>query len=237
MDQYNWIKELGHSIVEPAPSLFTFNLPGDDITRLMGITVPDVMVKIQGTNLHHRGSLLITHWGMSGPAILKLSSFGAVDLAQKKYEFTYTVNWLPEYNETSLREELQRFRFELASQKMTNRNPFKLASRLWEFLLAKAGLGQDIRWSDLPAKDQNKLAKLLCSQEFHAKGKTTFKEEFVTAGGVDTSQINPESMESRQCRGLYFAGEIMNVDGVTGGFNFQNAWTSGWLAAVNMKCD
>jgi len=232
--QFQWLEKSGHTIVPPVPSLFTFNVPGNAITDLMGITVPNVTVKLIGTKLQQEGNLLITHWGMSGPAILKLSSYGALELASKNYDFHFSVNWLSHFNENTLREKMQRLRFDIASQKIINRNPFGLPSRLWEFLLKISGVNEELRWADLPAKEQNKLIKNLCSQEFHAKGKTTFKEEFVTAGGIELIEIDSNSMQSKLVPGLFFAGEIINVDGVTGGFNFQNAWTTGWIAAQHV---
>jgi predicted Rossmann fold flavoprotein len=162
---------------------------------------------------------------------LKLSAWGALDLAALKYDFKISVNWIPEYNEQTALDVLRVVRFEKASQKMNGKNPFDLPTRLWEYLLAQSGVQSELRWADLPAKEQNLLAKTLCNQEFHIQGKTTFKEEFVTAGGVKLDQINPATMESKLVNGLFFAGEVLNIDGVTGGFNFQNAWTTGWLAA------
>lgn len=231
LSQFQWLEALGHSIEPPVPSLFTFNMPGNTITSLMGITVENAMVKIAGTKLQQQGAVLITHWGLSGPAILKLSAWGAIALAQQQYRFTAIVNWIPNYNEQTLKEKLLELRFSIASQKIYNRNPFGLPSRLWEYLLQETGIGADIRWADLPAKEQNKLIKTLCNHEFAVNGKTTFKEEFVTAGGIRLDEIDVNTMESKKQPGLFFGGEIMNVDGVTGGFNFQHAWTSGWLAA------
>jgi hypothetical protein len=174
---------------------------------------------------------------MSVPAILKLSSYCALELEKKNYDFQFSVNWLSQFNENTLREKMQIVRFELASQKIINRNPFGLPSRLWEFLLKISGVHEDLRWADLPAKEQNKLIKHLCSHEFQVKGKTTFKEEFVTAGGIELSEIDPNTMQSKLVPGLFFAGEILNIDGVTGGFNFQNAWTTGWIAAQHVFAD
>jgi predicted Rossmann fold flavoprotein len=229
--QYDWMKSSAHSIEKPVPSLFTFNMPGNPVTALMGVSVEHVQVKITGSKLSEEGPLLITHWGMSGPAILKLSAWGAKELAINNYQFTILINWIPDFNENSLRERIQKIRFELASQKMVNRNPFGLPNRLWEFLLKRSGIDPDIRWADLPAREQNKLIKNLCTDEYEVKGKTTFKEEFVTAGGVQLNEIDFNTMQSKRHPGLFFAGEIMNVDGITGGFNFQNAWTTGWIAA------
>lgn len=225
------IQDIGHYIEKPVPSLFTFNMPGNSITELMGISCGQVSVKIAGTKWHQTGALLITHWGLSGPAVLRLSAWAAKDLAMKNYEFSIIVNWLPEFNETTLLAGMQQWRFSLASQKMINRNPFGLPARLWEYFLKTVEIKEDTRWADLPAKSQNRLVKLLCAQEFFVKGKTTFKEEFVTAGGVSLTEIDADTMQSKLAAGLFFAGEVIDVDGITGGYNFQNAWTTGWIAA------
>ncbi|MBV7533177.1 NAD(P)/FAD-dependent oxidoreductase [Chitinophaga sp. sic0106] len=232
--KFSWLKEIGHTIVPPAPSLFTFNMPGNPITQLMGVAT-EASVKIAGTKLQQQGPLLITHWGMSGPAILRLSAWGARELQDMQYTCTAIVNWVPSYNENSMREDWQSLRFELGKQKIYNKNPFQLPQRLWNFLLQQAGIGEDLRWADVPAKEQNKLQKMLVAMEFPVKGKTTFKEEFVTCGGVTLSEIDPATMQSRIAPGLYFAGEVMDVDGVTGGFNFQHAWTSGFIAAKSIS--
>lgn len=231
MRQYDWMKKAEHDIEEPVPSLFTFNMPGNSITTLMGIAVEKVRIKIVGSKLSEVGPLLITHWGMSGPAILKLSAWGARELAKCNWQFAILVNWVPDFNENSLREKIQKLRFELASQKITNRNPFALPNRLWEYLLIQSGINPDLRWADLPAAQQNKLAKNLCANEYPVKGKTTFKEEFVTAGGIQLHEIDFNTMQSKKHKGLFFAGEVINVDGITGGFNFQSAWTTGWISA------
>jgi predicted Rossmann fold flavoprotein len=228
---FDWIKQLGHTIEEPLPSLFTFNMPGNTITELMGVSVPNAQVRIAGSKLMANGPLLITHWGMSGPAVLRLSAWGARELAVTGWKFAIIVNWLPDYNEQSMREHLYALRFELAAQKIVNRNPFGLPQRLWEYLLLQSDINGDIRWADLPAKEQNKLIKNLCAQEFAVNGKTTFKEEFVTAGGVKLAEIEANTMQSKLVPNLFFAGEIVDVDGITGGFNFQHAWTSGFIAA------
>jgi predicted Rossmann fold flavoprotein len=250
---FEWVERLGHSIEAPVPSLFTFNMPGNPITKLMGVTVGDVQVKIPGAGtrpgtgggtgsgsrggLVERGPLLITHWGMSGPVILRLSAWGARELAvEPGYHFTILINWVPDFSEHSLRKRMQELRFELASQKMLTRNPFGLPQRLWEFILAGSGIGEGMRWADLPGREQGRLIMGLCASEFAVRGKTTFKEEFVTAGGVRLAEVDPSTMQSRRVPGLFFAGEILDVDGVTGGFNFQHAWTSGWIAAESMIC-
>ncbi|MDB5248526.1 MAG: hypothetical protein JWQ40_2920 [Segetibacter sp.] len=227
---FDWLKALGHSIEEPVPSLFTFNMPGSPITKLMGVSVEKATVKIVGSKLSDEGPLLITHWGMSGPAILKLSAWGARELANKDYHFNILVNWLADYNEQTLRDQWQSIRNEHTAQKIGNRNPFNLAARLWVYLLNESGVHEDLRWADLPSKEQNKLIKNLTAHEFEVKGKTTFKEEFVTCGGIRLSEVDANTMESRLVPNLFFAGEILDVDGVTGGFNFQHAWTSGWIA-------
>jgi predicted Rossmann fold flavoprotein len=229
--QFDWLLATGHSIQPPLPSLFTFNMPGNDITQLMGVSVEAVTVKINGSKLSETGPLLITHWGLSGPAVLKLSAWGAAELAAKEYRFAVTVNWLPAYNENTLLEKLRQWRFELAAQKLHGRCPVGLPLRLWQYLLGQCGIGPNLRWADLPAKEQNLLAKKCCAHEMAVNGKTTFKEEFVTCGGIQLSEVEPDTMQSKLHKGLFFAGEILDVDGVTGGFNFQNAWTTGWVAA------
>ena len=229
--QYKWLEKAEHPVEEPVPSLFTFNMPGNTVTALMGISVEKVTVKIVGSKLSEEGPLLITHWGMSGPAVLKLSAWGARELALRNYEFSILVNWIPDFNENSLRGEIQKLRFDLASQKIINRNPFALPSRLWEYLLTQSGIDVNLRWADLPVREQNKLIKNLCANEYAVKGKTTFKEEFVTAGGIQLNEIDFNTMQSKKHPGLFFAGEVINVDGITGGYNFQNAWTTGWIAA------
>lgn len=231
---FDWLKDLGHTIEEPVPSLFTFNIPKHPIVELMGISVKEVNVKINGTKLKESGPILITHWGLSGPAILRLSAWGARELQQKNWDFTVQINWLPAFNEETLKGEILTQRKSLAAQKVINKNPFGLPSRLWEFLCKEIGINEDLRWAELPAKEQNKLVKNLCAYELEVKGKTTYKEEFVTAGGILLSEIDTNTMMSRIVPDLYFAGEILNVDGITGGFNFQNAWTTGFIAAKHI---
>lgn len=231
---FDWLRQTGHSIEEPVPSLFTFNMPGNRVRELPGVSVPDAQVKVTGSKLTTRGPLLITHWGMSGPAILRLSAWGAREFAACDYQFTIMVNWLGEMREHELQEKFRSLRFEFASQKINNRHAFGLPNRLWQYLLEESGINAELRWADLPAREQNKLVKNCCGQEFKVSGKTTFKEEFVTAGGIKLSEIDPQTMQSKIVPGLFFAGEIMDVDGVTGGFNFQHAWTSGYIAAKSI---
>ena len=229
--QFEWLTKIGHTVESPVPSLFTFNMPGNPITALMGIAVEKVQVKIGGSKLVEDGPMLITHWGMSGPAILKLSAWGARELAAKNWQFGMIINWLPIYTEQTLKEKFQQVRFDIAAQKISNRNPFSLPQRLWDYLLQQSGVNENIRWADLPAKEQNKLIKNICAQEFSVNGKTTFKEEFVTSGGISLDEVDHASMQSKIVPNLFFAGEVLNIDGVTGGFNFQNAWTTAWIAA------
>src|SRR5690606_9369975 len=229
--QYDWLRSVGHSFEEPVPSLFTFNVPKDPVSALMGISVENVQVKINGTKLVQSGPLLITHWGFSGPAILKLSAFAAKELAARNYDLSISINWLSDFHENSILEKLKSLRHDLAAKKIIHKNPFLLPQRLWQYHLQQCGINEEIRWADLPAKQQNQLAKQLCAQQFNVKGKTTFKEEFVTAGGIQLNEIDANTMQSKKIPQLFFAGEILNVDGITGGFNFQHAWTSGWLAA------
>ena len=228
---FEWIRQIGHSVDEPVPSLFTFNVPGHPITKLMGISIEDAQVKIMGSKLSERGALLITHWGLSGHAVLRLSAWGARDLASCKWQFSIVVNWLAEYSENSLKEKFQELRSNSASQRISNRSPLGLPLRLWQFLCEQSGITETMRWADLPSVVQNRLIKNLAAYSFDVKGKTTFKEEFVTAGGIQLNEIDPNTMQSKFIPNLYFAGEVMNVDGITGGFNFQHAWTSGWIAA------
>lgn len=231
---FGWLRALGHSISEPVPSLFTCNMPGNSITELMGVSVENAAVKVSGSKLAEQGPLLITHWGMSGPAILRLSAWGARELADREYHFTLLVNWVPGQTEQDLRMAWSAYRETYATMKIGNRNPFGLPNRLWSYLLQVSDINPDIRWAEIPAKQQNKLIKNLSAQEFPVKGKTTFKEEFVTCGGIQLGEVDPNTLQSRKQAGIYFAGEILDVDGITGGFNFQHAWTSGWIAAVSI---
>ncbi|MGI8892434.1 MAG: NAD(P)/FAD-dependent oxidoreductase [Bacteroidia bacterium] len=230
IENYNWLKELGHNIIPPVPSLFTFNLPGEKIRELMGVVAEPAKVSIAGTGLNYTGPLLITHWGMSGPAVLKLSAFGARILNEMNYNFTIRVSWAGDINEDTLRELISEKTEEGGKKKIINFNPVNLPARLWLFLLAKININENIPWNELNKKDKNRLVNLLLNDEYYAKGKTTFKEEFVTAGGVDLADMDMETMQSRKCEGLYFAGEVLDIDGITGGFNFQAAWSTGYIA-------
>jgi predicted Rossmann fold flavoprotein len=231
---FEWLPNLGHTIADPVPSLFTFNLPKHPITALMGVSVEHTRVKVEGTKLLEEGPVLITHWGLSGPAVLRLSAWGARELAVRSYEFTVHINWLPGYNEQRLKSEFQHFRNSFSTKKIINHNFSSLPNRLWQFLLEQSGVKEEMRWADLPAKIENVLIKNLVDYIVEVKGKTTFKEEFVTAGGINLSEVDANTMMSKKVPNLYFAGEVLDVDGITGGFNFQHAWTSGWIAGKNI---
>ncbi|PVY42514.1 BaiN/RdsA family NAD(P)/FAD-dependent oxidoreductase [Pontibacter virosus] len=231
---YDWLRALGHSIQEPVPSLFTFNVPGSPLKELQGIAVPQARVRIAGQKLEYSGPLLITHWGYSGPAVLKLSAWGARLFHGINYRFTALVSWMHDQTEENLREQLQGFR-QAHPKKIVTTNPlFGLPQRLWKALTGIAGIGDEVKWAELPAKNTNKLVEALLRLPVEVDGKTTFKEEFVTCGGIDLSQVNMKTMESCLHPGLYFAGEVLDVDGITGGFNFQAAWTTGYLAGRAM---
>jgi predicted Rossmann fold flavoprotein len=231
---FEWLRNLDHTIEDPVPSLFTFNVPKHPITELMGISVKEAGIRINGSKLKESGPVLITHWGLSGPAVLRLSAWGARELSSRNWHFTVQVNWLTAFNEETLREEVLQLRNSLAVQKISNRNPFGLPGRLWDFLLEQSGIQPESRWGEMPSREQNKLIKNLCAYELEVKGKTTYKEEFVTAGGIQLNEVTPQTMMSRKIPNLFFAGEILNIDGITGGFNFQNAWTTGYIAAQSI---
>jgi predicted Rossmann fold flavoprotein len=233
-EQYHWLAATGHTVQPPVPSLFTFNTPKNPITELMGVSVPMASIKIAGTKIVQSGPLLITHWGFSGPAVLKTSAVAARELATRNYTFNFLINWLHEEDDTSLKTTIAALRREQGKQLVINKNPFELPRRLWEFILQQCGITEAVKWGALTAQAQNKLIEHLLRDNYEVKGKTTFKEEFVTCGGISLPEIDPMTMESKLVPGLYFAGEILDVDGITGGYNFQNAWSSGWIAAQHM---
>ena len=233
-DFYHWLKKIGHTIEKPVPSLFTFNIPANQITKLMGVSAPFVKIKIGKTNLESEGPLLITHWGMSGPAILKLSAWGARILNAMNYDFSIFINWIPVYNEEKLRAELAVLRLENSSRQMVSSRSLDLPKRLWEYILVKSGIEQNLKWADLSNKNMNHLINHLLRDEYKVAGKTTFKEEFVTCGGVSLKEVDFKTMQSKVVPDLYFAGEVLDIDGITGGFNFQNAWTTGYIAALEI---
>ncbi|HQV37812.1 MAG: NAD(P)/FAD-dependent oxidoreductase [Flavobacteriales bacterium] len=225
---YAWLKQLGHTIVQPVPSLFTFNMPGEAIRSLMGVVADPVRARIIGTKLESTGPLLITHWGMSGPAVLRLSAWGARVVQGMGYRFTLQLHWLGGMGEEDVRNAMAQE--DHRRKQAQNANHFPLPRRLWEFLLAKAEIPLEKPWGDVGKKDRNRLVDLLTNDRYAVAGKTTFKEEFVTAGGVALEEVDPHTLQSRKVQGLYFAGEVLNIDGITGGFNFQAAWTTGYLA-------
>jgi predicted Rossmann fold flavoprotein len=208
------------------PSLFTFNIPDSPLTELSGISVNPVILKIEGTSLKQQGPLLITHWGFSGPAALKLSAWGARALHDTKYEATLCVNWIPAYKYADFLE----LKTKNPSQAIFLLNPSSLAKQLWRALLIKAEIDPQKKMKDLPDKQLSHLLSFLQNDTYKIHGKTTYKQEFVTCGGIALDEVNFKTMESKKCPHLYFAGEILDIDGVTGGFNFQNAWTTGWIA-------
>jgi len=225
-----WLEKLHHKIEDPVPSLFTFSMPAEPITGLMGIVVEKTLVSVQGTKLKAQGPLLITHWGMSGPAILKLSSFGARILSEKGYEFKLQVNWVNERNSAMVTETLKRIVDEHSNKLLVNIRPYYLPERLWRFLLQKSGLSAKKKWGELGKKGLNKLVNLLTNDVYSVKGKTSFREEFVTCGGVSLESIDFKTMQSKVCKNLYMVGEVLDIDGITGGFNFQAAWTTAFIA-------
>jgi len=226
-----WLGELGHQIVDPVPSLFTFNMPSESIKELMGVVAENTIVTIEGSKLRSTGPILITHWGMSGPAILKLSSLGARELYEKKYKFTAQVNWVKENNQDHVKEELMAIISSHPKKLLQNIKPFNLPNRLWLFLLAKCEFSETKIWAELGKKGVNKMIKHLCNDTYQVNGKTTFKEEFVTCGGVSLDSIDMLTLQSKRCNNIYFAGEVIDIDGITGGYNFQAAWTTAFIAS------
>ncbi|QKX04308.1 NAD(P)/FAD-dependent oxidoreductase [Aquimarina sp. TRL1] len=224
------LKKLNHTIVPSVPSLFTFNIADKRIKELPGV-VANAEVKIQGQKLTSEGPLLITHWGMSGPAILKLSSWGALVLHDLGYSFTIEVNWLPGYTRKDVIEELKGFKEECAKQLVYKYARFELPKRLWRSFVNAAGIVDTMRWADVNKSQLSQLASEVVESVYSVDGKSTFKEEFVTAGGVDLKEVSFKTYESKKNKNLYFAGEVLNIDAITGGFNFQNAWTGAYIAA------
>ena len=228
---FELLKDFDLKIVSPVPSLFTFNMPNEPIKELMGIVQENAQVKIVGEKWSTGGPLLITHWGMSGPAVLKGSAFGARILEQKGYKSKISVNWTGEESQETVRETIQQF---VKSNKLVTNSPlYEIKTRLWTYLIEKIGIPAHFKCSELTAKHQNKLLEVLMNDLYSMEGKTTFKEEFVTAGGIDLNEIDVQTMESKKYPGLFFAGEVMDIDGVTGGFNFQAAWTTAAIAGKN----
>jgi len=227
---WEMFQKQGHAIVNPVPSLFTFNIKDPRIKELPGVSA-QVTVKVKDTKLISTGPLLITHWGMSGPAILKLSAWGARILHDKNYQFTIYVNWLNDLDAEDAEKILKTAKQEHTKKSVSKKSAVDLINRLWESLVLASGIPADTKWADLSKNQLQNLVNQLTNGTFQVNGKSTFKEEFVTAGGIDLKEINFKTMESKLHENLYFAGEIMNIDAITGGFNFQNAWTSGFIVA------
>lgn len=228
------LKGLGHSILEPVPSLFTFNIKDDRIQDIPGVVASNVEVKVIGTNLWSEGPLLITHWGMSAPSILKLSAFGALELAQRNYKFQIEINFIRQSFEDAL-DFLKELKKTMSKKTVFKTTQFDLPKRLWHKLVLASQISEQTRWADLNKIQLEALASQLTTAVFNVEGKSTFKEEFVTAGGVNLKEVNFKTFESKCVKNLYFAGEVLNVDAVTGGFNFQNAWTGAFIAARDMS--
>ena len=229
---WEMLQSFGHAVVSPVPSLFTFNIKDARIKDLPGVAA-QVTVKVKDTKLTSTGPLLITHWGMSGPAILKLSAWGARILHDKNYQFTIFINWLNDAEKDEVEKKLKDLKQEHAKKSVSKKSPFELTNRLWESLVLASAIEPETKWADLSKIQITNLVNQLVNGTFHVNGKSTFKEEFVTAGGIDLKEINFKTMESKLHENLYFAGEIVNIDAITGGFNFQNAWTSGFIVANN----
>ncbi|MGY8929814.1 MAG: NAD(P)/FAD-dependent oxidoreductase [Flavobacteriales bacterium] len=227
---FDWLKNLGHEIINPIPSLFTFNMPNESIISLSGIALKQVRIKIIDTKIDLFGPLLITHWGMSGPVILKASSIGARDLFEKEYSFDIHINWLIETNTEILFKKLEDYSMLFSNKLLSKQNPFDLPSRLWLFLIEKSNLNDNKKWGELGKKNMRKLIEFLTKDLYSVIGKTTFKEEFVTCGGVSLENIDLKTLQSKIVTDLYFAGEVLDIDGLTGGYNFQSAWSTGFIA-------
>lgn len=227
---WEMLRSLGHSIVAPVPSLFTFNTKDTRLRDLSGVSVPDAFLRIPGTKLSAEGPLLVTHWGLSGPAVLRISAWGARDLNSMEYRFPLEINFLGKTNPAATAENLQRLKVELGKKQVAANAQFGLPLRLWQSLVAAAAIPGERRWADLDKKNLAALTTQLTAAVFQIAGKSTFKEEFVTAGGVALKELNFKTFESKMHPNLYLAGEVLDIDAITGGFNFQAAWTGGWLA-------
>jgi predicted Rossmann fold flavoprotein len=228
-----WLSDMGHEIVSPVPSLFTVQIQDSSLTALMGTVVEHVSVMIPSTKFRANGPLLITHWGMSGPAILKLSSYAARYLAEQRYRMPLSVNWV-EKTDAEIQAMLYESTARFSAKQLSTLNPFGLPQRLWEYLLMKTLGGRTMRWGELSKKDVNRLVNVLTNDTYQTAGRAPFKDEFVTCGGVSLKSINPSTLESRHVPNLYFAGEVLDIDGITGGFNFQAAWTTAYAVACSI---
>lgn len=231
---YTWLESFGHTIVPLVPSLFTFNIPNSPLVELSGISMPQVHLKIENTGLEQTGPLLITHWGFSGPAVLKLSAFGARILHSLEYKATLIINWIPRLSHDMIQDKLLERKKDTPNRQITSEGIFDIPKSLWKKLCEIAEIPLEHKFANLSKKEMQKLISTLTSSRFEINGKSTYKEEFVTAGGVALDEVNFKTMESKKCPGLHFAGEVLDIDGITGGFNFQNAWTTAWIAGTNM---
>jgi predicted Rossmann fold flavoprotein len=233
---YDWLARLGLDVVPPVPSLFTFNVPESPFHTLMGVAVADARVRVAGTKLESRGALLFTHWGISGPSVLRASAWGARELANKNYHFTALVNFTTYDTDDIARQALAQFRTDPQRRQklIKTMSVSNLPARLWENLLVLSNIPETMRWADIPAKNLNRLAEYLTNCPFEVCGKTTFKEEFVTCGGLSLNNINPKTLESKTHKGLFLGGEVLDIDGITGGYNFQSAWTTGFIIGSNI---
>lgn len=231
---HTWLEALGHTIIPPLPSLFTFNIPNSPLLELAGTSVLKTRVSIEGTSLEQTGPLLMTHWGFSGPAILKLSAWGARILHEKNYKGCLRVNWLPELSVNEIKQQLMNFRQSSALKHLSTDSPFPFSKNLWKAFLIMSSIDPGLKWAALSNQHINRLIDVLNKGSFQIDGKSTYKDEFVTCGGVSLQEVNFKTMESRICPNLFFAGEVLDIDGVTGGFNFQNAWTTSWIAGTSM---
>jgi predicted Rossmann fold flavoprotein len=226
-----WLEKLHHKIEDPVPSLFTFKMPDEEVDSLMGVVVEKTLVSVQGTKLKSEGPVLFTHWGMSGPAILKLSALGARFLNESGYVFKVQVNWTNIRNYDEVFTQLQRLCSAHGKKILSNVRPFALPERLWSRLIEKSGLSPTKKCGELGKTGMNSLARVLTNDVYEVNGRTHFKEEFVTCGGVSLESVDFKTMQSKVCENLYFAGEVMDIDGITGGYNFQAAWTTAFIAA------
>lgn len=234
---YRFARELGHTIEPLVPSLFTFNIKDPRLQDLAGVSVENAYINLlddKKTLLEQTGPLLITHWGMSGPAVLKLSAWGARILYENRYKMSLKLNWIPPYNPETLQQHLLEFKANNPKRKIYSYSPLPLPKRLWQKLVNSVGIDQQTPWTELSKKALEKLVRELTQGEYKIQGKGVFKEEFVTCGGVKLKEIDFKTMESKICPNLYFAGEVLDIDGITGGFNFQSAWTTSWLAGNAM---
>ncbi len=232
---WDLLKKLGHTIIEPVPSLFTFNIKDKRIDGLAGLSVPNAVIQVEGSKLKTSGPLLITHWGMSGPAILKLSAWGARQLYDFDYQFIIRINWIGQYNVEAVKNALTLdIKFKYLKNLIVKTPQYGIPSRLWLRFLETANISETLIWADISKKQIQILAEQLAQGIYAVKGKSTFKEEFVTAGGVKRDEVNFKTFESKLLPNLFFAGEILDIDAITGGFNFQAAWTGGWIAGQTM---